>query len=535
MGISRGRALLLLGSAVSSIAAIILMNTGVLPLDPVSFFFFSFVLFLFALYRPGWAFLLFIGALPLEIINLAPVMFSEIMIRPYQWIAALLILAVTVRFFAGRLPFRLFHPRLFDSLPLLFVFGALVALVGAPVFSVALKQTFVVVSFVILYFLGRVFFRTFFDVKQALPFFLVSSSIVFGYALWQNLRQLAGKESFQIMAGRPNATFSEADWLGLFAVFVFGVGLTLFSRSFFFLLGPERTKKQDIWTVLTTASFLVTVDIILIITVARSAWLGTMVLMLVFLLGILFWDGSRIRLKTWRKTLLLSLSLAGVGFFSMGLVLLLHLSPFQFLNRIQSTGSGLQKITIACDSADTVLPQKVTMADLGQNNCRFILLENIEQEKKIGKFVREVYRDDPNISIRRETYGRVLDILRGHALFGIGWGNIVSFLGHDERGAGLNASNVFLEVWLGSGFIGMIAFVVWWTLIAFASGMWFWKATEAEERFFSLFLLATLAGVTVFDFFNSGILLGFFFIFLSLGALAVEKCEIDLLTKNDTL
>ena len=51
------RALLVLGSALTVFFAIFLQNSGAFPLDVVTFFFFSFVLFLFASYRLGWTFL----------------------------------------------------------------------------------------------------------------------------------------------------------------------------------------------------------------------------------------------------------------------------------------------------------------------------------------------------------------------------------------------------------------------------------------------------------------------------------------------
>ncbi|MBP9698238.1 MAG: hypothetical protein KBD65_03540, partial [Candidatus Moranbacteria bacterium] len=336
------KALLLLGSILGSVVCIVLHNAGVLPLDGVTFLFFSFVFFLFALYRPGWVFLLFVGVLPLEIINLAPTVFGGIALRPYQWLTGILLVAVLIRFLFKRLPFDIFRPRFFDLLPVLVAVGAFLAVIGAPVPSLALKQALVVTSFVAIYFLGRIFFRTLFDMRQAVPFFLGSSLVVSGYALWQNIRFSLGQESFQVMTGRPNATLSEADWLGMFVVLVIGILYILLAFS----IEPSRKKTfQDIlqstlFSVLLTLTF-----IVLIITVARSAWLGAIALTIVFSLGLLFKKSLR---RSWQPTLIfggiLSLSLL----VALGAVLLFHLSPFQFLNRIQSTGSGLQKITVAC-------------------------------------------------------------------------------------------------------------------------------------------------------------------------------------------
>lgn len=519
------KVLLLLGSVLGSVACIVLHNAGALPLDGVTFLFFSFVFFLFALYRPGWVFLLFVGVLPLEIINLAPAVLGGIALRPYQWLTGILLVAVLTRFLFKRLPFEIFRPRFLDLLPVLVAVGAFLSVMGAPVPSLALKQALVVASFVAIYFLGRIFFRTLFDMRQAVPFFLGSSLVVSGYALWQNIRFSLGQESFQVMTGRPNATLSEADWLGMFVVLVISI---LYMLLAFSVEQPRKKTFQDIlkstlFSVLLTLTF-----IVLIITVARSAWLGALALTIVFSLGLLFKKSLK---RSWQPTLIfggiLSLSLL----VALGAVLLFHLSPFQFLNRIQSTGSGLQKITVACES-DVTLPEKVAhVDDLSAFGCRHIDLEAIESEQGEGKFVKEVFRDDPNVSIRKEIYGKSWDLIRAHPFLGIGWGSAALFLGNDERGAGLNASNIFLEVWLGSGLLGLMAFSLFWFSLMYASFYWYRASGSETERLFGLFFLSSIIGITVFDLFNSGILLGFFFLFLSLGALPLEQQEARLCKK----
>lgn len=525
-----------------SIIMLILQNVGIFPLDSVSFIFFSFVLLLFSLYRLGWAFLLFIAVLPLEIVNLAPASFGGLMIRPYQWVAFVLMIALASRVLVGRLPFRLFQVRWFDFLPLLMAGGAFLAFFGAPVPAIALKQALVLSSFVGIYFLGRIFFRTVFDVKQALPFFIFPSLVVFGYALWQNVRAIFEQESFQVMAGRPNATFSEADWLGMFTLLALGVGLALFSQTGSVLMRSLKYEKRAPFltsmTVFGSAIYLVIVNIILIITVARSAWLGAVALVSIFVLGTVEWKKQVSGARSFREATVLLVSFGCLFALSAGLVWGLHLSPFEFLNRIQSTGSGLQEITIACDQDSTfpVNREKIqTLEQLSAWHCRHIRLEEQAEALESGQFITTAYRDDPNISIRKEIYTQVFGLLREHPVQGIGWGNVAHVLGNDERGAGLNASNVFFEVWLGSGLLGIISFVILWVGIAWASLRWMWETTLLEERLVALFLLATLGGLTVFNLFNSGILLGFFFVFLSLGALAMERLENCWHTKKDTL
>lgn len=516
------RVLLLIGSAFAVFFAIVLQNSGVFPMDAVTFFFFSFVLFLCASYRLGWTFLFFVALIPLEIIDVAPSLLGGLALRPYQWVAGILLLAVGTRFLLGRLPFHLFRPTWFDVLPVLIALGGFLALVGAPNLGIALKQAVVFVSFVTLYFLGRIFWRTLYDVRQTLPFFFVSSSIVFGYALWQNIRFRFGQESFQVMAGRPNATFSEADWLGMFTLVVLGALLILLLHHQVVLHRAWR-HLRGAWQLGLLFGILTLTMTTLILTMARSAWLGAVALVVVFACVVIFENGWR-EARSGIKNVVFPLGTLFVSsLLALGLVFFFTLSPFQLLNRIQSTG-GLQNITVACDTLVT-LPQKIdAVSELSSFGCRHIDLEAIEAEKSAGKFVTEIARPDPNVTIRKEIYGTVVTLIQKHFLVGIGWGSTQFFLGTDDRGSGLNASNVFFEVWLGSGMIGFLAFIVLWGVILFSALRWFWyTGSTAEEKMLALFLCSTLVGMTVFNLFNSGILLGFFFLFLSLGALAVEN------------
>lgn len=542
-GMRLHRVLLLSASILSAVVCIILERVHIFPLDVPTFFFFSFVLLLFSLYRPGWAFLLLIGALPLETISVAPSLFGGMMLRPYQWLACLLFLTVAIRLVARRLPFQLFRPRWFDALLPLLALGAFLALPNAPLFGIALKQALVVTSFVMLYFMGRIFFRTLYDVRQALPFFLGSSVVVFGFALWQNIAFLAGRESFEVMAGRPNATFTEADWLGLFALVVIAALSVLVD---YFVISRMRLHNESsvlegekflqIMIVCGTAVFLILAWSVLLITVARSAWLGGAVVVLVCAGALLFRQGFPSLTTSLPRTAFFVFIVSFSAGAALALTLLFHLTSFQLFNRAESTVSGLQKITVACASADTALPYKINdLSELTQNGCRHILLEEITAEQQAGHTIQEVHRDDPNVSVRQEIYGKVSQLIKAHPFLGIGWGSVSSFLGADERGAGLNASNMFLEVWLGSGLIGFLAFVFFWLYLAWSAFRWYVETVSSEERSFSLFLFVTWAGVTVFNLFNSGLLLGFFFIFLSLGALAMEHEELRLRTKKESL
>src|SRR6185369_9606226 len=275
------KALLLLGNVLAGTAFIVLQSKDIFPLQTDLFLFFAFVLFLFALYRPGWTFLLFIGMLPFETIEFAR-FDGSLSLRPYQLLAVVLVFSLLCRMILKKLPFKLFRIEWFDFFPLIITAGAFAAALFSPFRGESLKQAFVVGSFVVLYFLGRVFFRTLPDIRQALPFLLSSSLVVICFSVWQNVNFIAGRESFEIMAGRPNATFTEADWLGLFILFTLTVIWALLLgrvNRYTMLMGFFKKAKSMVtdpflWGVflLETGAF-----IALLIVVSRSAWLGVLV------------------------------------------------------------------------------------------------------------------------------------------------------------------------------------------------------------------------------------------------------------------
>lgn len=518
-GLSMNKRLLLCGNILFGIVFIVLQNSGILPLDTTHFVFFSFVVLLFALYRPGWAFLLFIGMLPYEVITLG-VPLAGMELRPYQWLTLLLFVALSIRLVTRKMTFRLFRPQWFDVLSIVIALGAfLPALTSFG--GNTIKQGLVVTSFVGIYFLGRIFFRATLDLKQALPFFLGSSVVVCAYSIWQNIRFLSGEQSYQVMAGRPNATFSEADWLGLFAVVAIALLWTLLvavtEKKSESLSLKTVTRKPLFWCLffLQILSF-----IVIIIAVSRSAWIALAGVGLSLTLTALVYHRHNMRMF-FSRALLFGANTVVAFLCAVSIIYFFHLTSFQLFQRIEST-TGLQQITISCKSGATVPKEIQKVEDLAPLGCEHILLEDIEREKELGNVVATVYRPDPNVSIRKEIYGKVWGIITTHPLLGIGWGNATTILGSDERGAGLNASNMFLEVWLGSGILGLIAFMILWGLIAFAAlyGTFF---EPGEERFFSFFIWSGWVGITIFNMFNSGMLLGFFFIFLALGVLNAER------------
>lgn len=490
---------------------IALSFTETFPLDPVNFLFFSFVGFLFALYRPGWAFLLLIGMLPYESIDIAPAGL-DIAIRPYQWLLVLVTLSLLVRLALKRFPLSKFVPAVWDLLLVVLGVSAVFAALASSDQATALRLSVILVSFILLYFVCRIFVRSTDDARMLLPFLFSSFLVIACYAVLQNILFLGGKESLEVMAGRPNATFAEADWLGGYlAALVVMLSALIVSPSLVARHAPLKAARIA-FSVLLFFGF-----IALIITVSRSAWLAALLGMAAAFI-IFGWqrgvfEAFRFRNKQVLKRAFFLNFFISLPFFAALLsIYAFGLSPFDLLDRSKSVASGEQKITIACEK-EVALPEKIESPEaLAAYGCEHIRLEEIGAKQAAGAYVTEVFRNDPNVHIRQDIYGKVAVILKEHWFSGIGFGVISEYLGTDERGAGLNASNIFLEVWLGAGIIGFIAFMVFWFGLG---GKRLYIACQ-ERSALALVLGSVWVSATIFNLFNAGLFLGWFFAYMAL-------------------
>ena len=444
---------LLLVNLTAAIFLIIFQNTGLLPFhDAGDFLFFVLLGILLAIYRPGWCFVFFIGLLALENINLAPKTFP-LAIRPYQLLGFLTFIGFLVRYLSKRSPFS--WPRLgwIDAVVLLFALSGFISAFFSPQKGISIKQAAVALSFVFLYTVARMYIQSLDDLKRVLPFFLSGSFLVALYAIWQNVRFAKGLNSFEVMAGRPNATFTESDWLGIYLVFSLSIILAII-----FYQKNKKTKISNFQFL--NYICLTFLFVTLILTVSRSAWFGALMVVLGFLIATLF-DGSRgFSNLEWKKMGRALGAIAAASISASVIIYVFNLTTFQLFSRAQSAG-GLQKITIACAPGHGEIPAKInSLDDLTPLGCRHINLEDINKEKNLGNDVLETYRPDPNIGIRAKIYAISFAQIKEHPVFGIGWGTISSILGTDENGAGLNASNIFLETWLGSGILGVLSLLI---------------------------------------------------------------------------
>ena len=498
---------------------ILLKNIGVLPMQLGDFIFFSLIYLIFALYRPGWSFLFFIGTIALENINLAPESLG-IFVRPYQMIGALTIFSLLLRYFTKRLNFELVRLKWFDYLVGIFVLAGFLSSVFSINKGMAFKQSIIIASFVGLYWLVRNYIQSLDDLKRIVPFFISSGIIIVFYGIWQNIRFLNGFSSFEVMPGRPNSTFTEADWLGIFLVLLIAV---IYSIIFKYQVSSikyqcDKCKKYIIPVLYLLLMFVYT---LLILTVSRSAWLGAGFVTLVFLKATLTNFSFRPRDWNGKKFSKQLAYVIGAILLSFGIVYVFHLTNFQLFNRAQSTGTGLQKITIACNGETSMPDQINNIEELKNYNCQHINLEDIQKEKEMGFEIREIYRNDPNVNIRKEIYQKSIAEIKTHPILGIGWGNIISILGKDERGSGLNSSNIFLEVWLGSGILGLLAFLTIWVYIFIKSVVYCIHPHTKKDSIDNLNLQANNFGVGVKDDFESKIIGTF--IVLSLFALLIPN------------
>ncbi|MDP1845234.1 MAG: O-antigen ligase family protein [Candidatus Moranbacteria bacterium] len=491
-------------SVLLGLALIVLGNKSKLPLQEGDFVFLSLLTLLIALYRPRWVFFVFVGLVPLENIILVSG-FIPLQLRPYQFVGAILAAALIILWFFKKLKFELLRPNWIDWLIFSLAPLSFLALVNAPDKNVSLKQNTVLLSFIILYYLTRNFVRNKKDLLKIAFFFAGSWLVVMTYGFYQVFADKFGKNSFEVMFGRPNSTFAEPDWLGIFLCFALAalLSVNLFEVS-------PRIKIIYI--------FLFFNITLLILTLSRSAWIGGAIILLFFSFFSLFKKKEKVVLnngKIWTVIIIFT-----IVFLSLIAVRAGKLSKFDLSDRARSTATNEQKITIACEK-NIDLPKIVANIDeLTKFNCRHINLEEIYFYKSQGKFVFEIYRKDPNVMTRSTIYRKSWEIIREHPILGVGFGTITQNLGIDERGAGLNESNIFLQVWTGSGILGLVAFII---LIGYLFIYAFRRASPVcplnkiigcpivksdFEKTLNVFVVLVILALIVPNLFNAGLLMG---------------------------
>jgi hypothetical protein len=509
-------------------ALIVLENKNKLPLGKGDFVFLAVLALLVALYKPRWIFFLFVAAIPLENIILVSG-FLPVQLRPYQFLGGMLIVAVTVLFLAKRLKFKILKPIWLDWFVFSLVPTSFLSAVNASNQSVSLKNNLILTSFVLLYFLARNFLRVRSDFAKTAFFFLGSFIVVSAFGFYQVLADKFGGRSFEVMFGRPNSTFAEPDWLGIYLVFSLAV---FFSLIFFFLRKRGNIPVSRKFALITLDA-LIFLDITLIVLVlSRSAWIGAGAVIVLYLLALM--PSQKDAADSWKKFFREAAILFFIVVVSLVTVHFGKLSKFDVFDRARSATTSEQKITIACES-DKNIPQIVGSAEeLAKFGCRHINLEEIETQKSQGKMVAEIFRKDPNVMTRGVIYRKSWEIIRAHPVLGVGFGTITQKLGADERGAGLNESNIFLQVWAGCGILGLLAFVA---VLGYIFVYAFRRIApvcplnkvigcpvvkDDFEKTINVFAVLAILALVVPNLFNAGLFMGIFW--LGLGTLVSCIC-----------
>ncbi len=518
--------------------------------------------------KSKWAFWIFLMLLPLEKVIISPINFP-FSVRSYQLVGFVLVMILIIKWIFKRLDFKLLSFKriclackltsenecdqdrdqrsfgLLDKLIFLLIIFALLGIVSSPDRAASMKLTLVLVSFIALFWLVRNFLQTKTQKLEALWFFSIGAVPIFLFGAYQAIAFRVGWSHFEVFNARINATFSEPDWFGIYLVFLLALEL-------FFLLVLEKARKKATmignFNIVRLARMAVYVDIFLIcsllfLTVSRSSWIGGIIVILSYFLLLVFSGilpsetedqiqsapikpvqakfkvqkfNSRFKMFAKEIIIFLIILLVAVVFVSKT-----GLSTFHLSNRATSSISGMQKITISCEK-NTYIPRRIEhISQLDKYGCRHIDLEKIESELARGKVIKEAYRPDPNVAIRKNTYARAWEEIKKHPILGQGLGSSAVILGTDEQGSGLNASNIFLETWLSMG-VGGLVILIWILLYPVGrSKLELFRAKKGKKKIKLgkqlglFFVILTSGAIIVPNLFNSGLLMGFFWVWLA--------------------
>ncbi len=465
----------------------------------------------FSIFRPAIAFVLFIAVIPVEIMTLIPPSYS-VVLRPYQLFGIACFIGIFSRYMRGQKITFKWHSL--DALIGIFIGLSFGVLAGATDVGISLRQTIILLSYGVLFFVVRVYVKQIKDVLGLFPIMIGSGWVIALYAIGENVLYFQGLMQHEVMPGRSNATFMEPDWLGMYLVFVFAMCLAYLYYN---------AHHKHVWKFFDIALYGATFTIVsaVIITAARSAWLGMIVVSVIYLSIIFLQRKYKMcaRHALWTG----SLVLLGSGF-----VTVFQVTNFALDDRVSSLGTGQQEITVSCDDvkyAET-LERKghiTSIDELSAYACRHINVEEVASEVSAGRPVIMIYRDDPTVAIRKTIYTKTFRSIKENMMIGTGWGSSSVILGTDERGTPLNASNIFFETALSIGIIGAGILMLIFIVIIMRSGYVFYQNYDMMTNAVALFGILGTVAIIVPNFFNTGLFLGFIWIYFGMVAILFNK------------
>lgn len=431
--------------------------------------------------------------IPFEIYKL-DVIQGILSLRPYQIIEFILLIFLAFYYFKRKIkPKELLVPFRSPISKLLAVYFvvSLISLINSPDLKNGIQETLVLLSFLAIYWLVLFFIRTSKDVKNIFIVIIASGVMTAIIGLVQTLAYKFGLELIEVMPGRPNSILPEPDWFGLFMVFVFAVLLSLqyTIKSEDEVLWINLLKNKYVYYIIQCLFF-----VSIILALARASWLAGIALIGLYVFLIFIDKNNHFSLAFIQGTKILTVFLI-----SLGIIYVFGLTPFSLKNRFLSIATG--------EEIHAVIIDKETGKEIT------IKKEKVKEYKNKGIEVIAKKVNDINFLKRKESFSNNSDIILKHPLLGIGFGGISSVFGQ-----GVNASNIFMEIWIATGVIGLIIFGLIFYLIFREWLVFFIKKRGKNNQPYLFFIILGLVVIIIPNIFNSGLFLGFFWVYLGIAA-----------------
>lgn len=439
-------------------------------------------------------FFLLVFLIPFEIYQLN---FGGIIdLRPYQIATIALLVIVGYGYAKGTISWKdLMRPARSPVSKILAIYFivSLVSLANTPDLRRGLQETLVLLSFLVIYWLIVYFIRAKSDAINVLYLIVFSGLIASIVGLFQVLAYKNGYELIEVMPGRPNSVLPEPDWFGFFMVVALAALLSIryLKPSGSKLLGLNLGFLSNYYFQLFSQ---VLFFMMIILTVARASWLAAVGIIGLYLFLLLIEKKTSLSLAFGQ-----GVRMALVFFVSLAVIQVFGLTNFSLKDRFLSivTMQEVHTVMVDPESGEEISIQK----------------EKAQEYRKKGVIVKSKKFKDINIDRRLNAFSDNIDIVTKHPVLGIGFGGINAVFGDD-----INANNIFLEIMIATGVVGLMVFTPIFYYIFREWAAYYFKKRSPANLGFLLFIVLGLSAVVIPNVFNSGIFLGFFWLYLGIAA-----------------